>query len=297
MKTLNHRLEYALLLSVKTIIRFIPFFLYRRFSSLIKRLAVRFDKRHFQQVEQNLILAFPDMKEAQRSQMREGIYTHYADLFSELIYLFAHRRRPRSALPITVRHPEHLQTVLNHKKGGILISAHFGNWELIPYILKDMLPKPLISIARPMNNPLVEQLVQKFRRFMGSQIVYKKGALRKIISHLQENRLIYLLIDQNAVPREAVFVDFFSQKISAISSAAQLHIKKKAPLLPAFLHYEPDQIILEFHPPVMDASADHTVESLTQVLTTEIENQIRQHPEQWFWFHNRWKTRHPGAIK
>jgi KDO2-lipid IV(A) lauroyltransferase len=294
--TLRHRLEYALLLSVKTAIRFIPFFLYRRFSKLLKALVIRFDQRHFLQVERNLVLAFPDMENSRRNGLREKIYTHFSSLFSEWIYLFVHHRRPRNALPISIKNPEHLQTLLNLNRGGILVSAHFGNWELIPYILKDLLPTPLIAIARPMNNPLVEALVQKFRRFMGSQIIYKHGALRKIITNLKDNRLIYLLIDQNAVPREAVFVDFFSQKISAIASAAQLHIKRKAPILPLFLHYEADRIVLEFQAPIIDAGADQTVASLTQQLTASIEEQIRLYPDQWFWFHNRWKTRPSGAT-
>lgn len=295
MNTLRHHLEYALLLFLKGLVRLTPYSCHKYFAKTLKWAVKRFDKRHFRQVAQNLLLAFPSMNEVERNNLRERIYTHFSTVITEWLYLFTHRRRPPDALPVTLINPEYLQSILDSDSGAIFISAHFGNWELIPFILKDLLPSPLIAIARPMNNPLIERIVSQFRHFMGSQIIYKHGALRKIISHLKEKRMIYLLIDQNAVPREAVFVDFFSHKASAISSAAQIHLKKRAPLLPLFLHYEKDQIVLEFLPPILPDQSKRTVESLTQELLKSIELQIRKNPEQWFWFHNRWKTRTNGV--
>ncbi len=296
MITLRHYIEYALLLTIKGVVRLTPIRSQTHLANTLNWIFKRFDRRHYQQVADNLALAFPDKSADERDALREEIYRHFSSIVTEWIYLFTRHRRPPGALPITIVNSKHLQTVLNSENGAILVSAHFGNWELIPYILKDLLPSPLIAIARPMNNPLIEQVVSQFRDFMGSQIIYKHGALRKIINHLKNKRLIYLLIDQNAVPREAVFVDFFSQKISAIASAAQIHLKKGAPLLPLFLHYERDRIILEFLQPIFATHDNKTVESLTQDLTKTIEEQIRKNPEQWLWFHNRWKTRPSGAL-
>lgn len=296
MIALRHRLEYALLLTLRSVVRATPFSCQKRLGDLMKWLVKKLDKRRFRQVRENLELAFPNLEAAERDALREQIYRHFSRVIAEWLYMFAHHRRPPGSKPVELVNTEHLQTVLDLGKGAIFVSAHFGNWELIPYILKDRLPTPLIAIARPMNNPLVEKLVSKFRKFMGSQIIYKKGALRKILRHIDDNRLIYLLIDQNAVPREAVFVNFFSQKVSAISSAAQIHLKKGAPLLPLFLRYEPQRIVLEFLPPILPPQEGRTAESLTQEMTRAIEEQIRKHPDQWFWFHNRWKTRPSGAA-
>lgn len=296
MTILRHHLEYALLLSLKGAVRLTPFCFHKELVRALKWLVKKADKKHYIQVMKNLKIAFPEMNDSERNALREKIYQHFSSIMAEWLYLFAHRRRPPGSLPIELVHPEHLQTVLDNDQGAILVSAHFGNWEMIPFILKDRLPSPLIAIARPMNNPKVEGIVSRFRDFMGSQIIYKKGALRKMIALLKNRRFIYLLVDQNAVPREAVFVDFFSQKVSAITSAAQIHLKRNVPLLPLFLHYGEQKIYLEFLPPIMPATSCGTVESVTQDLTHCIENQIRKNPEQWFWFHNRWKTKPNGAA-
>jgi len=198
--TLHHRIEYALLLTLKTAVRAAPFRFQKRLAGLLNCLVKRIDKRHYRQVTENLRLAFPELEETQRNNLREQIYRHFSFIVTEWLYMFAHHRRPPGSIPIELANPHHLQTVLDLGRGGILVSAHFGNWELIPYVLKDILPSPLIAVARPMNNPLIENIVSRFRKFMGSQIIYKKGALRKILRHLDDNRLIYLLADQNAVP-------------------------------------------------------------------------------------------------
>lgn len=295
MITLRHRIEYALLLFLKFLVRITPYGGLDLFTASLRWLAKKLDKRRHRLVNDNLSLAFPELEKAQRQSLLDRIYRHYSKIMTEWLYMFSHRCRPAKALPVSLVHAEHLQTVLELNQGAILVSAHFGNWELIPFVLKELLPSPLIAIARPMNNPLVERLVSRFRAFMGSQIIYKKGALRKIIGLLNERRFIYLLADQNAVPREAVQVDFFSRKTTALASVAQIHQKKAAPLLPLFLHYETERIVLEFLPPVLASGPERTVQTLTQELTGLIEQQIRKHPEQWFWFHNRWKNRTIGA--
>ena len=175
-----------------------------------------------------------------------------------------------------------------------MFSAHFGNWELIPYILDRRLDNKVYSIAREMDNPLVEGVVKRFREYMGSNIIYKRGAMRAILKLLADNNIIFLLTDQNTVPREGAFVDFFSQKVSAVTSVSQLHLKKGVPVVPIFLHYRENCIVMDLFPEVQFSKSDnfgHDVQRLTQQCTSMIEAQIRKHPEQWFWFHNRWKTR------
>jgi KDO2-lipid IV(A) lauroyltransferase len=107
-----------------------------------------------------------------------------------------------------------------------------------------------------------------------------------------------MIIDQNTIPQEGVVVDFFSHPVTAIPSVSQLHLKKDIPICPVFLHYEPDRIVCEILDEVVfertgDFEAD--VQRLTQDCHAIIEDQIRLYPEQWFWFHNRWKARPQGG--
>jgi len=191
---------------------------------------------------------------------------------------------------------ENLVQALAKKRGVIVFSAHFGNWEWIPLILRERLGRDIHSIARPMDNSLIENKVREFRESMGSRIIYKQGSLRTILQRLGGNEVVYLLIDQNTVAREGVFVDFFANKATAITTVSQLYLKKNVPVVPVFLHYEGEEIILDVLPEV-DYPADSgpaTLVGLTQQLTWLIEAQVRKFPEQWFWFHDRWRTRPQG---
>ncbi len=213
---------------------------------------------------------------------------------------------------IEILHLDFLEQALEKKKGVVLFSGHFGNWELVPFILSRELDRKIYSIARKMNNPLVEQKVKQFREYMGSEVIDKSNSIRSIIRNLEKNGIVYLLIDQNTIEREGVFVDFFGEKASTVPTVSKLHLKWGVPVIPVFLHYEPGRIVLELSEEIQAPGAgtgtgtgketgSATVKSssdvveLTQRCTAIIEEKIRQYPGQWFWYHNRWKTK-PSAA-
>jgi KDO2-lipid IV(A) lauroyltransferase len=151
-----------------------------------------------------------------------------------------------------------------------------------------------------MDNPLVERKVKRFREYMGSTIIHKKSAIRTMLKRLEQNQVVYLLIDQNTIRREGVFVDFFGQPASAVPSVSQLHLKKNKPVVPLFLHYEEEKIVLDFLEEIHfkgSGELEKDIQQLTQQCTAVIEENIRKHPEQWFWFHNRWKTKPPSGRR
>ena len=217
-------------------------------------------------------------------------------VFVQIITLFAKKKPTKVIKTIKINGLNNLQHALEKNRGVILYSAHLGNWELIPYVLSRSLNTRVSSIARPMNNPLVERKLLDFRNFMGSRIFYKKGSIRKTIKLLKDNQIFYYLIDHNAVAREGVFIDFFSKKACAITSVAQLHLKMNVCVIPVFLHYEADKIVVDIFEEVetsKTSTGSKDIFDLTQRFSSLIEEQIRAYPEQWFWFHDRWRTKPP----
>jgi KDO2-lipid IV(A) lauroyltransferase len=295
----KHRLEYALFSAVVRFSRFTPAWGLRAEASSLVFFFKRFSRRHFRLVESNLTAAFPDASPHERRDLQDRIYGHFGRLFVEIIRTFA-RRQPQAILARSrILHPEFIEHALMKKRGLLVFSAHFGNWEWLPLILHTRFKKNIFSVARPMDNPLIEGKVRNFREAMGSIVIYKKNSLRHILAKLADNEIVCLLIDQNAVPREGVFVDFFGRKASTITSVAQLHLKKNIPVLPAFLHYEGREIVLEIQPEIKlprSGNEHDDLLALTQHMTGLIEGQIRRFPEQWLWFHDRWKTRPKGAV-
>lgn len=292
--TFKHRIEYILFLAFIYMVKASPLFMVQFNKKLMALLGRQISKRYREVVEKNLQIAFPHHSGAENSQLEDAVYKHFASIFVEIVYMFVKKKPEKILKEIEVRNFRALEKALEKKKGVILYSGHFGNWELVPFILSRRLNMTIISIAREMNNPLVEKLVKRFRERMGSTVIYKKNSLRTILKMLEQNRVVFLLIDQNTVGREAVFVNFFGREVGAVPSVSQLYLKRNIPVIPLFLHYEKDKIVLDLLEEIDFKGAgnpERDIKQLTQECARIIEDNVRKYPEQWFWFHNRWKTR------
>ena len=298
----KHRVEYILFAVIVLLIKISPLFLIKLNRKLVQYLLIKLSNRHSGLVARNLKIAFPHFTTGEISALTRAISRHFSSVFVEIITIFVKKQPEKILKKVEILHPEVLERALDKEKGVILFSGHFGNWELIPLILSKQLNQKVNSVAREMNNPLVEKKVKQFRKYMGSELIYKKNSMRTILKRLEKNGIIYLLIDHNTIAREGVFVNFFGKPASTVPSVSQLHLKRAIPIIPVFLHYEEDRIVLELLEEI-DATGTSTgnqkedILQLTQRCTSLIEEKIRQYPEQWFWFHNRWKTRPPRQEK
>jgi KDO2-lipid IV(A) lauroyltransferase len=295
----KHYLEYLLFTALIIFSRYSPAWIMPIETKILIFLLKKGSRKHSLLIGRNLANAFPTTTPSFLAELKKNIYNHFGNVFVEIVRTFACRNSQTILARSRIIHPEVLELALQKKRGLIIFSAHFGNWEWIPLILHTHFNKDIYSIARPMDNALIEKKVREFRETMGSKIIYKHGSLRTILTRLASNEIIFLLIDQNTVPREGVFVDFFAQKASAITTVSQLYLKKNIPLVPVFLHYEGQEIILDILPEISYSkhdNGDDDLLALTQQTTGLIETQIRKFPEQWFWFHDRWKTKPQGAT-
>lgn len=298
----KHRVEYIVLAVIVLLIKVSPLFLIKLNQKLVQYLLKKLSKQRSGIVAKNLRIAFPQYTAEEISALTRAISRHFSSVFIEIITIFVKKQPGKILKKVEILHPEVLEKALDKKKGVILFSAHFGNWELIPLILSRQFNQKVNSVAREMNNPLVEKKVKQFREYMGSELIDKRNSIRTILKRLEKNGIVYLLIDHNTIAREGVFVNFFGKRASTVTSVSQLHLKRTIPIIPIFIHYEEDKIVLELLEEI-DATGTSTgnqkedILQLTQRCTSIIEEKIKQYPEQWFWFHNRWKTRPPQQEK
>jgi Kdo2-lipid IVA lauroyltransferase/acyltransferase len=179
------------------------------------------------------------------------------------------------------------------KGRGILIpTAHLGNWELSAFAHAYM-TEPMHIVVRPLDNPRLDAWVERRRALSGNRIIYKKEAAREILKALHAGGAVGILIDQNVVPAEGVFVDFFGRKACAGTAFVKFAHHTGAPVVPGFALWEEQEsrYVLRFYPEIEmtgDVPAD------TQRVHSFLESVIRQYPGQWLWVHRRWKTRPPG---
>ena len=191
---------------------------------------------------------------------------------------------------------EKLKRCIEKKKGIFFLTAHYGNWEIMGLNHGLLGISPLSSIARKMDNPYLNTLVEKLRASTGNQIFYRDDSLLKIIRELKSNNSVAIMLDQNTA-RGGIFVDFFGMKASTPRALAQLSYRMGTPILPLFsyptkkgtykIEYGP-----EFH---FEKSKNKEKDILdwTQKMQTFIEMVIRKNPTPWMCGHRRWKTRPP----
>lgn len=192
---------------------------------------------------------------------------------------------------------EYLEQAFAFGRGVLLITSHSGNWELMGSSLA-LYGFPIVGVAQKQTNEAMDRFINEYRSLSGMKVVYKSG-VREMVSLLNEGMGIGLLMDQDAGEHGA-FVDFFGRQASTPQGAAALARMRNAPIVPVFCTRNADgtaKVIL--HPVVWvqkTADRDADLWTTTQQLTTIIEQHIRKYPQEWFWLHNRWKTR-PSAEK
>ena len=188
---------------------------------------------------------------------------------------------------------DHFLDAQKKGQGVLYLTAHLGNWELMA-LAQSLQGYPIHVVARPVDNPLLENLLFQLRTRWGNRVIKKGGALREVLKLLKAGETVGFLLDQNVAPDQGVFVDFFGRPACTHKTLALLALKTGAVVLPAFTFRENGnghRIIVG--PPILleeTGDAEQDVVRNTQKFTDWIESCVRKHPDQWLWVHRRWKT-------
>ncbi|MFH1312796.1 MAG: lysophospholipid acyltransferase family protein [Candidatus Eisenbacteria bacterium] len=193
---------------------------------------------------------------------------------------------------VNVEGLQNLDRAMRAGKGAILVTGHFGSWELMGCVLAH-LGYPVTFVVGIQRNPLVQALMNDLRHQAGIEII-ELTSTQGIVRALRAGRFIAMLCDQDA-GRAGVFVRFLGDQASTAQGAAGLAIITGAPIIPGFivrLGGSKQRIVIERPVPAPEVKerAD-AIRSITQAYTNTIESYVRQHPDHWLWAHRRWKTR------
>ncbi len=267
----------------------------RRFAGMLARGYVAVLDRALPKLRRaamaNLQRAYPEWTHPQRKAVADGVFRSIARL------LVAFARFPsidKSNVSEWIRYEgrEHFEEAKRHGRGVLFATAHLGNWELSAFA-HGLMAEPMNVVVRPLDNPLIDRLVEHRRTLSGNRIIQKKEAARAILKALDRNEAVGILIDQNSGLDQGVFVDFFGIPACASVGLAKLAAHSGARVIPGFALWseKENKYVLRFYAPIEmsgDAARD------TARLQAMLEGVIREHPSQWLWIHRRWKTRPPG---
>jgi len=175
--------------------------------------------------------------------------------------------------------------------GVIFISGHCGNWELTGIVLSSKLTS-VHGVARPLSNPYLNKLIENTRKKYGNTVIYKKGALKKILMALKKNEAVGMLMDQSVIRSEGVVADFLGKKDHIMKIPAIIARKTGSPVLPVFIRGVGRGHLIEIGQEIeLDTAEDYeqAVYNDTIRFSGYIENYIKNNPSQWLWIHRRWK--------
>jgi Kdo2-lipid IVA lauroyltransferase/acyltransferase len=244
-------------------------------------------------VLQNLQRSFPEKDAAEIVKIAKGVYRHFAIVAAEFFSLPLITKENIHQW-VEVEGMEHYHAAMAKGKGVLSIVAHFGNWELMT-IAVPLYLKPMFIVYRPLDSPVVDNLVEYVRTINGNEMISKGGSGKKVIELLKGNNIIGILSDQNVAAYEGVFVDFFGRSASTGVGLAVMAMRSGAPVIPAFMARQKSGTYKLILKPALEAIRTDNYESdllvNTQRFTKEVEDIIREYPDQYFWFHQRWKTK------
>ena len=261
------------------------------------RLWGELDSRHARIAAGNLGRAFPHWDETRRWRTAREVYAHFGAALLDVLWLEG-RGREAVMSRVEVEGREHVEAAMAPGRGALLVTAHIGNWELHG-LAHGWLFGAIGVIARPLDNPALDQRLCGVRAQGGNTVIYKRRALATVLRLLREGRGVAVLIDQNVQADDGIFVDYFGQPAATTTVAAALALKTGCALVPTHTVLRADGTYrLIYDPPLAfqptgDRRAD--VKHITQELTRAIERWVRETPGQWLWIHRRWKTQPDGA--
>ncbi len=254
----------------------------------------KIDKRHTRNTLNNLKIAFSDKSEEEIKQIALNFYKNLGMVFIEIFRL---NKYNVSNIDNFVESDFSELNGIYGKTGILLLTAHFDNWELLAktFSLKGYRGNVL---ARPLDNIYIERTLYNLRINTGNSVIYnRENAVKNILSALNNHEIVGFLPDENASKRIGVFVNFFGIPACTMPGIANIAAKTKIPVVPAFTirsKDDPRKHKLIVQKPLKIEYTGKKKEDMMTILNMfnkTIEDMIRQYPEQWFWIHNRWKTR------
>lgn len=239
-----------------------------------------------------LARAFPERTPEERRRLADAMYRHLGLSGAELLWITPARMPEFMATRFAWDGREHFDRAKAAGRGGLVLTGHIGNWELLCRATSAA-GFPMSAVIKPFRSRAMTAYVDWLRKAYGVGALPRTGAYRDILRALRANQLVGFVLDQNMTRAEGVFVDFFGRPACTTTGLAHLAANTGVPVIPVFIErVGEDRHVAHILPP-LDPPPDREPETLraaTRQYTRIIEDYIRAHPEQWIWIHRRWRT-------
>lgn len=245
----------------------------------------------------NLELAFPEWSEERREKTLRREYRNLGYLLAEFAQMSSYTPEVARSL-IQYDGLENYLAARDRGKGVLVLTGHLGAWELSSFH-HSLMGYPMGMVIRRLDNPLVDEFVNRIRCLHGNKVLHKDDFARGLIAAMRQGETVGILMDTNMTPPQGVFVPFFGRMAATASGMARVASKTGASVVPGFLLWDEDKesYVLRFGEEIeLESTGDAERDAVanTARFTSVIESYVRAYPDQWLWMHRRWKTRPPG---
>jgi Kdo2-lipid IVA lauroyltransferase/acyltransferase len=290
-------LEYAPVWLILKTLGALPRGIARTFAASVTSLLFSLQPKLRKITEFNLRLAFPDWTDAQRKDVTRKMVRNLGWMAAEFARLPRLTKANIEDLVILEGHENFLEGQ-RRGKGVLYLTGHIGAWELSSFA-HALYGYPLHYMARPLDNKRLDALVNEYRCSSGNRPIFKNESARVMLKILKDSRTVGILADQNTLPAEGEFVDFFGKLACTTTGLARVALHTGAAVVPGYAYWDEgiQKYRLRFEPSVeliRTGDTERDVFENTQRFAKVIEGIIRKHPDQWVWVHKRWKTRPKG---
>ena len=293
---MRHKLEYALVAAFRELARMLPDKAVAAIGTAVGLTFWALDAAHRRLAVRQLQAAFPLRSERECRTIARQMFGHFGRLLLAILK-FSTLDREGIRARVEYEGTERVEQALTLGRGVLIFSGHFGFWELQGIAHPLALP-PMHVMARPLDNPLLHRLLEAARTATGNGVIYRRGAVRKVMRALAANQTVAVMIDQHIQSADAVYVEFFNRPAATTSALAALALKTGAPVIPVFALPLPGgryRMIYEHPVPPPAPDSPDPVRELTQRCTDVLEMYVRRYPDLWLWMHRRWRDLPPDV--
>jgi len=283
------------------IVRILPQDIIRSFMKFLGKFIYFLSKKHQNIINTNLKIAFQDtLSDQERKKIGIAAFTNLIDTVFGIVK--RDKMQKKEVLEnITFENEEIIKSYVREKKQFILITGHFGNWELLSQSIAIRFNLTLVGVGRKLDSQIMDNILKKNRERFNVEMIYKKGAMKGAIRAIGQKKIVGILTDQSLSPDQSEDVNFFNRKTTHTPIASILSRKFGLDLIPAFISTE-DYInyTVKIYPAIKRVKTDNKEQDLkylTQKQADSLEEVIRENPKQWFWMHKRWKAHNPELYE
>lgn len=277
------------------VILYTPNIIQKAIINLLVLIAYTFDKKHRKIIDTNLSFAYDNkLSIDEKTNITKRSYKNLIYLLVDFVKNQGISKEELNK-KVEFKNQEYIQKLIDDNEMIIIQTAHYGNWELMALALAVNF-KAMSVVGRSLDSAVMQEILRANREQFGIELIDKKGGMIKMVKALKKGKMLGLLVDQNQASEDGIIVDFFGKETRHTIGATLIAKKFGAVILPTFITTDDfDKYTITFYDPIRaQNSGDEEADILhtTQLQAKITEEVIRQKPDEWFWFHKRWKNKY-----